>query len=74
MEPIRKENWKELKTKLQQQFSDLTDNDLLLVEGKEDVLIGRIQNKSGRKREEIVEVINKIQSGSSTSNKLNINP
>ena len=65
MEPIQKKNWKELRTKLQQQFVDLTDNDLLLVEGKEDVLIGRIQNKSGRKREEIIEIINKILSGNS---------
>lgn len=65
MEPIQKKNWKDLRTKLQQQFADLTDNDLLLVQGKEDVLIGRIQNKSGRKREEIIEIINKILSGNS---------
>ena len=65
MEPIQKKNWKDLRTKLQQQFADLTDNDLLLVQGKEDVLIGRIQNKSGRKREEIIEIINKTLSGNS---------
>lgn len=67
MKPIDKKNWKEFKAKLQLQFAELTDHDFLLVEGKEDVLIGRIQNKSGRKKEEIIDVINKIQAGNSNS-------
>ena len=56
------ENWKDFKAKLKEKITELTDNDLLFVKGKEDVLIGRLQNKSGKKKEEIVAIINKIQS------------
>ena len=31
-----KGNWNELKSKLKQQFAQLTDNDLLFAEGKKD--------------------------------------
>ena len=46
-------NWNEIKGKLKQKFSALTDNDLLLVEGKKDELIGRLQIKLGKTKEEI---------------------
>ena len=44
-----KGNWNELKGKLKQQYADLTDNDLLYVEGKEDELHGRLQQKLGNR-------------------------
>ena len=56
------ENWNELKVKLKEEIVELKDNDLLLVSGKEEVLVGRLQNKSGKKKEEIIDIINKIQS------------
>jgi uncharacterized protein YjbJ (UPF0337 family) len=46
-------NWNEIKGKLKQKFSILTDNDLLLVEGKKDELLGRLQKKLGKTKEEI---------------------
>jgi uncharacterized protein YjbJ (UPF0337 family) len=46
-------NWNEIKGKLKQKFSALTDNDLLLVEGKKDELMGRLQIKLGKTKEEI---------------------
>ena len=48
-----KGNWNVMKGKLKQKYSQLTDNDLVYVEGKEDELIGRIQKRTGQKQEEI---------------------
>jgi len=45
-----KGDWNVLKGKLKQQFGSLTDNDLLYVKGKEEELIGRIQQKIGKQR------------------------
>ncbi|MBC7695645.1 MAG: CsbD family protein [Burkholderiales bacterium] len=55
-----KGNWNELKGKLKQKFAILTDNDLLLVDGKEDELLGRLQAKLGKTKEEIQNLISKI--------------
>lgn len=48
-----KGNWNELKGKLKQKYADLTDDDLLYVEGKEDELYGKLQQKLGKTKEEI---------------------
>lgn len=48
-----KGSWNELKGKLKQEYGELTDDDLTYVEGKEDELLGRIQKRLGKKREEI---------------------
>jgi len=50
-------NWKETKGKLKQKFALLTEDDLLLVEGKQEELIGRLQVKLGKSREEIRKLI-----------------
>ncbi|WP_416866197.1 MAG: CsbD family protein [Imperialibacter sp.] len=50
-------NWNETKGKLKQQFAILTDQDLLLVEGKQDELIGRLQVKLGKSKEELQKLI-----------------
>jgi uncharacterized protein YjbJ (UPF0337 family) len=52
-----KGNWKEIKGKLKQKFSMLTDNDLLFVEGKQDEMLGRLQVKLGKTKEEIHKLI-----------------
>ena len=41
-----KGNWNVLKGKLKQAYSNLTDDDLVYVEGKEDELIGRIDRRA----------------------------
>ncbi|HEY1017757.1 MAG TPA: CsbD family protein [Sediminibacterium sp.] len=46
-------NWNEIKGKLKQKYATLTDNDLLLIEGKQDELLGRLQIKLGKTKEEI---------------------
>lgn len=52
-----KGNWNEQKGKLKQQFATLTDNDLLLEEGKEDELLGKLQIKLGKSKEELDELL-----------------
>jgi uncharacterized protein YjbJ (UPF0337 family) len=48
-----KGNWNEMKGKLKQQYADLTDDDLTYVEGKEDELLGRLQQKTGESRDKL---------------------
>ena len=48
-----KGNWNEIKGKLKQKFADLTDDDLTFTEGKEDELLGRLQQRLGKSEEEI---------------------
>lgn len=52
-----KGNWNELKGKLKQQYGDLTDNDLLYVEGKEDELYGRLQQKLGKTKDQVKDLL-----------------
>lgn len=52
-----KGNWNETKGKLKQKFAILTDSDLLLIEGKQDEMMGRLQAKLGRTKEEIHKII-----------------
>jgi uncharacterized protein YjbJ (UPF0337 family) len=52
-----KGTWNETKGKLKQKFAMLTDNDLLLTEGKQDELLGRLQVKLGKTKEEIHKLI-----------------
>lgn len=48
-----KGNWNEVKGKLKQQYGDLTDDDLTYEEGKEDELLGKIQKKTGKTKEDV---------------------
>ena len=48
-----KGNWNEIKGKLKQKYADLTDDDLTFAEGKDDELLGRLQKKLGRTKEDI---------------------
>lgn len=55
-----KGRWNEIKGKLKQKFGELTDDDLVYIEGKEDELIGRIQKRTGKSRQEIERVLNEF--------------
>lgn len=55
-----KGNWNELKGKLKQKYAELTDDDLLFVEGKKDELVGRLQTKLGKTKEEIHKIMEDI--------------
>ena len=52
--------WNEVKGKAKQAYADLTDDDLLYEEGKEDELIGRQQKKTGKTRDQVVDWLNNL--------------
>ncbi|MBK7302779.1 MAG: CsbD family protein [Saprospiraceae bacterium] len=47
-----KGNWNEQKGKLKQKFAELTDDDLMFGEGKMEEMIGKLQIKLGKSKEE----------------------
>lgn len=49
-----KGNWNELKGNLKQKFAELTDDDLLYEEGQDDEMWGKIQQKLGKTKKEIL--------------------
>jgi uncharacterized protein YjbJ (UPF0337 family) len=54
---VIKGNWKEQKGRLKQKFAILTDDDLLLGKGKMEEMIGRLQVKLGKTKEEMQKII-----------------
>ena len=55
-----KGSWNELKGKLKEQYANLTDDDLAFAEGKEDELLGRLQKKLGKTKDEVRQMIEKL--------------
>lgn len=55
-----KGKWNVVKGKLKQKYADLTDDDLLYTEGKEDELYGKIQNRIGKTKEEVQKEIDDL--------------
>lgn len=55
-----KGNWDEAKGKLKQQYAQLSDDDLDYAEGKGDELVGRLQNKLGKAKHEVVKMLNDL--------------
>ena len=54
MDDLRfKGKWNQLKGKAKQQWANLTDDDLQYAEGKEDELYGKMQEKTGKSKDEI---------------------
>jgi uncharacterized protein YjbJ (UPF0337 family) len=52
--------WNELKGKIKQAYGDLTDDDLIREEGKDDELLGKLQQKTGKSRDELVKWLNEL--------------
>ena len=52
-----KASWNQQKGKLKQKFAELTDNDLLFIEGKKEEMLGRLQKKLGKSKEELHKII-----------------
>jgi len=55
-----KGNWNQIKGNLKEKYGELTDDDLSYAEGKEDQLIGKIQERTGKAKDEIIDEINKM--------------
>jgi len=57
-----KGDWNIVKGKLKQKWATLTDDDLQYVEGMQEVLLGRIQKRTGETREAIEKAIKEASS------------
>jgi uncharacterized protein YjbJ (UPF0337 family) len=55
-----KGSWNEIKGKLKQSYGNLTDDDLVFAEGKDDELVGRLQKRLGKSKEEVRQMIEKL--------------
>jgi len=55
-----KGNWNQIKGKLKQKYAKLTDDDLAYLEGKGEELLGRLQEKTGQSREDLIKEINSM--------------
>ncbi|MGN6617905.1 MAG: CsbD family protein [Ilyomonas sp.] len=55
-----KGKWNEIKGKIKQSYADLTDDDLKYEEGKDDEFIGRLQQKTGKTKDELVNWIRSL--------------
>lgn len=55
-----KGSWNEVKGKLKQKYAQLTDNDLLFEEGKDEEFLGRLQKKLGETEEQIRDTIARL--------------
>lgn len=47
-----KGNWKQLQGRFKQQWGKLTDDDLTQAQGRSDILVGKIQERYGKSKEE----------------------
>jgi len=45
--------WNETRGKIKQAYGSLSDNDLTYEEGKEDEFLGKLQQKTGRAKEDL---------------------
>jgi uncharacterized protein YjbJ (UPF0337 family) len=52
-----KGNWNDQKGKLKQKFAILTDNDLMFEDGKKDEMLGKLQIKLGKTKDELHKLI-----------------
>ena len=55
-----KGNWEEQKGKLKQAYASLTDDDLLFAEGKKEEMMGRLQIKLGKTKEELHKILSDL--------------
>ena len=55
-----KGKWNEVKGKVKKAYADLTEDDLVYTEGSEDELLGKLQQKTGKKRDELVKWLNTL--------------
>ncbi len=55
-----KGKWNQVKGKLKEEYAVLSDNDLAYEEGKEDQLVGKLQEKLGKSRDEVVKMLRSL--------------
>lgn len=55
-----KGQWNKVKGRMKQKYGELSDDDLAYQEGHEEELIGRLQKRLGKSRDEVVKEIKSI--------------
>jgi len=55
-----KGDWNQTKGKIKQAYGDLNDDDLAYEEGKDDELVGRLQKKIGKTKDEVINWIERL--------------
>ncbi|MDQ2772340.1 MAG: general stress protein CsbD [Bacteroidota bacterium] len=55
-----RDDWNQLKGKLQQEYHQLTDEDLAYVEGKGHELVGRLQARLGKRKRQVIKMLNAL--------------
>jgi uncharacterized protein YjbJ (UPF0337 family) len=55
-----KGDWNEAKGKIKQAYGDLSDDDLKREEGKDDELVGRLQKKTGKAKDEVIKWVESL--------------
>lgn len=54
-------NWADQSKELKSKYGQLTDSDLKFEAGKENELLGRMETRLGKKRDEVINIIKKGQ-------------
>ena len=54
------ESWAETKAKLKQKFAILTDSEMLFIAGEKEKMVGRLQQKLGKTKEEIKKILSEL--------------
>lgn len=55
-----KGKWNQIKGTLKEKYGELTEDDLTYLEGQEDKLLGKLQAKTGKTKEQIAKEINAL--------------
>lgn len=55
-----KDNWTEQKVKLKKKFTTLTDSDLSFAEGKKEEMMGKLQKKLGKSKDELNKIMESL--------------
>ena len=53
-------SWNETKGQLKQKFAMLTDSDMLFIQGKQEEMLGRLQAKLGKTKDEIKKILSDL--------------
>lgn len=65
------QNWDVIKEQLKKRFNTLTESDVLLVNGYQDDLMGRLEMKLSKTRAEIEELVAEIRNQQAKKNEKN---
>lgn len=57
---LLKGNWNELKGKIKAEYAEMTDDELTYQEGQEDQLLGILQQKTGKTKQQVKDWIDSL--------------